>query len=77
MARIYKPVFGVACGDCEEQVPHGRVRVLEADALAKGRLYLKGKRGDILCVNCQQLRENEIRRAAMIAKPHQTIKIIG
>lgn len=73
MARnVVRPVFGQPCGDCEMQVPHGRVRILEADAAAKGHPFLKM---NIICCDCQSLRENEERRFRRAERPESIMMI--
>jgi RNA polymerase-binding transcription factor DksA len=59
-ARIIRPVFGRPCADCGLQVPMQRVRLFEADAAAKGNVFIP--KLALTCVDCQQLRENQERR---------------
>lgn len=64
MAKIVRPVFGVACTECEEQVPMARVRLIEG-------------KGPVRCVSCASLREARHRNALRGARDSDVVIIRG
>lgn len=72
MVRIIRPVFGKPCHECGEQVPHARIKVLEADAAAKGLPLMAF---DLICADCKSLRENEERRFRRAERDRSIIMI--
>ena len=72
MGKLVRPTFGKPCFDCGNQVPHARLKIIEGDLAARG---LPPIVSHIVCVDCQELRENEIRRETRASMRKSTVVI--
>lgn len=66
-SAVIRPVFGVSCKECGDQVPMARVRALG----------LESNPSRVFCAPCQTQREVRERRNRLSERPQDTVIIRG
>jgi RNA polymerase-binding transcription factor DksA len=74
--NIVRPVFGSPCDECGDQIPQARIRIPEADQIARvGATY--DHRAAHLCVACARTEEARRKRDRITEGPRDTVIIRG